>query len=165
MVPRFPNTGLTTTIMIRTAGRGYTGSARFPELPPFILAIQADVTIIPNADKKSGCDEHLSRSRGRQWEKQVLHKSWSLGAASWPEVDLRVPTVSQRKRTPLVSMRMGVQSLALLSGSRIWRCRELWCRSDPRGSDPALLWLWWRPAAAAPVQPLAGNLHVPHLWP
>ena len=26
------------------------------------------------------------------------------------------------------------------------------------GSDPALLWLWHRPAAAAPVQPLAWEL-------
>ena len=24
-----------------------------------------------------------------------------------------------------------------------------------RGSDPALLWLWWRPAATAPIRPLA----------
>ena len=24
-----------------------------------------------------------------------------------------------------------------------------------RGSDPSLLWLWCRPAAAAPIQPLA----------
>ena len=23
------------------------------------------------------------------------------------------------------------------------------------GSDPTLLWLWWRPAAVAPVRPLA----------
>ena len=23
------------------------------------------------------------------------------------------------------------------------------------GSDPVLLWLWWRPAAAAPIPPLA----------
>ena len=30
----------------------------------------------------------------------------------------------------LVSMRMQVQSLALLSGLRIQRCRELWCRSQ-----------------------------------
>ena len=26
------------------------------------------------------------------------------------------------------------------------------------GSDPALLWLWGRPAAAAPIQPLAWEL-------
>ena len=24
-----------------------------------------------------------------------------------------------------------------------------------RGSDPTLLWLWWRPAATVPIQPLA----------
>ena len=35
-----------------------------------------------------------------------------------------------------------VQSLASLSGLRIWRCRELWCR----------------PAVAAPIGPLAGEL-------
>ena len=27
-----------------------------------------------------------------------------------------------------------------------------------RGSDPALLWLWCRPAATAPIQPLAWEL-------
>ena len=27
-----------------------------------------------------------------------------------------------------------------------------------RGSDPALLWLWWRPAATAPIGPLAWEL-------
>ena len=27
-----------------------------------------------------------------------------------------------------------------------------------RGSDPVLLWLWLRPAAAAPIQPLAWEL-------
>ena len=30
------------------------------------------------------------------------------------------------------------------------------------GSDLVLLWLWYRPAAAAPIQPLAGNFHM--LW-
>ena len=41
-------------------------------------------------------------------------------------------------------MRIRVYSLALLSGSGIWRCHELW-----------QLWLWLRLAAAAPIQPLA----------
>ena len=36
-------------------------------------------------------------------------------------------------------MRLRVRSLALLIGLRIWRCRELWCR----------------PAATAPIRPLA----------
>ena len=36
----------------------------------------------------------------------------------------------QQKRIWLVSMRTKVRSLAFLSGLRIWRCRELWCRSQ-----------------------------------
>ena len=51
-------------------------------------------------------------------------------------------------------MRFRVQSLALLSGLRIWRCCELWCRLQMR-SDPALLWLWCRLVATAPIIPLA----------
>ena len=27
-----------------------------------------------------------------------------------------------------------------------------------RGSDPELLWLWWRPLATAPIRPLAWDL-------
>ena len=41
-----------------------------------------------------------------------------------------VPAVVQRRQIQLVSMRMWVQSLALLSGLRIWHCRELRCRSQ-----------------------------------
>ena len=40
-----------------------------------------------------------------------------------------LPLWPRRLRTQLVSMRMRVWSLALLSGLRIWLCRELWCRS------------------------------------
>ena len=31
--------------------------------------------------------------------------------------------------------------------------------------DPALLWLWWRPAAVAQIQPLAWELPMPQLRP
>ena len=41
-------------------------------------------------------------------------------------------------------MRMRVGSLALLSGLRIWHRR-----------DPALLWLWRRPAIVVLIRPLA----------
>ena len=51
-------------------------------------------------------------------------------------------------------MRTQVQSLASLSELRIQHCYELQC-GQRRGSDPVLLWLWCRPAAAAPIQPLA----------
>ena len=41
-----------------------------------------------------------------------------------------VPVVTQQKQTWVVSMRMQVWSLALFSGSGIWRCHELCCRSQ-----------------------------------
>ena len=40
------------------------------------------------------------------------------------------PIVAQWKRIRLVSVRMQVQSMASLSGLRIQRCHELWCRSQ-----------------------------------
>ena len=43
---------------------------------------------------------------------------------------LGVPVVAQQKRIWLISMRMQVQSLALLGGSGIRHCHELWCRSQ-----------------------------------
>ena len=46
-------------------------------------------------------------------------------------------------------MRLEIRSLALLSGLRIWHCRELWC-SHGRGSD--LAWLWHKPAAIALIR-------------
>ena len=56
--------------------------------------------------------------------------------------------------TQIVSMRMQIQYLALLSGLRIWHCRELWCSSQTQ--------LWSgvnvtvrRLAATPPIWPLA----------
>ena len=31
--------------------------------------------------------------------------------------------------------------------------------------DPALLWLWHRLAATAPIRPLAWEPHMPQVWP
>ena len=54
-------------------------------------------------------------------------------------------------------MRMWVQHLASLGGSRILRCVS--CGVVHRhGSDLVLLWLWCRLAAAALIQPLAWEL-------
>jgi len=64
----------------------------------------------------------------------------------------------QQKRIRLETMRLRVQSLALLSGLRIWHCHEMQCRCGVgcrRGSDLALLWLWHRLAAVALIRPLA----------
>ena len=41
-----------------------------------------------------------------------------------------VPIVAQRKQVHLGTMRFWVRSPALLSGLSIWRCHELWCRSQ-----------------------------------
>ena len=51
-------------------------------------------------------------------------------------------------------MRLRVPSLASLSGLRIQRCHELWCRSQTRlGSHVAVAVA--RLVATAPIQPLA----------
>ena len=41
-----------------------------------------------------------------------------------------VPFVAKQKRILLGTMRLQGQSLASLSRLRIWRCHELWCRSQ-----------------------------------
>ena len=51
-------------------------------------------------------------------------------------------------------MRTWVQSLAPLSGLRIWHCCELWCRSQ-MWLRSCVVWLWCRPAAVALIQRLA----------
>ena len=56
-----------------------------------------------------------------------------------------------------VTVRMRVQSLASFSGLRIWRCCKLSHRSQ-MGFGWVLLWLWCRPAGAAPIQLLAQEL-------
>ena len=71
-----------------------------------------------------------------------------------------VPIVVQWKRIQLVSLRMWIRSLASISGLRIQRCSELWCRSKMRLGSGIVL-LWHRPAAAAPIQSLAWEF--PHV--
>ena len=46
--------------------------------------------------------------------------------------EIRVPFMTQWLRTRLGSVRIRVQSLALLNGIRIWRCHELWYSSQMR---------------------------------
>ena len=63
--------------------------------------------------------------------------------------------MAQQVKNPTVSVKMWVWSLAPLSGLRI-HCGV----GHRRGSDLALLWLWYRRAAAPPTRPLAGDLPV-----
>ena len=62
------------------------------------------------------------------------------------------PLLEQWKQIQLATVKFRVLSLASLSGLRIWRCHGVGRRCS---SDLALLWLWHRPAAVAPIQPLA----------
>ena len=57
-------------------------------------------------------------------------------------------------------MRMRVQSLALLSESTIRRSAVAMSGGvgHRHSSDPVLLWLWCRLAAAAPIPPLASEI-------
>ena len=62
--------------------------------------------------------------------------------------------MAQRLTNPTRIHEDAVQSLALLSGSGIQCRRELWHRSKTKlGSCTAVL--WHRPAAVAPIRPLA----------
>ena len=52
-------------------------------------------------------------------------------------------------------MRTQVQSLASLSGLRIWHCPELWCRLQMQLGSCVAVALAHRPAATALIRPLA----------
>ena len=54
-------------------------------------------------------------------------------------------------------MRTWVRPLASLSGLRIWRCHELWCRSQTQLGSHVTVAVC-RLAAAAPIGPLAWEL-------
>ena len=70
----------------------------------------------------------------------------------------------QQKQIRLETMRLQVRSLASLSGLGIDVAVScgVGCRRD---LDLALLWLWHRLAAIAPIGPLVWNLHMPQCGP
>ena len=97
---------------------------------------------------------HHSTDTGTLWAgsdkaflAQIIHILVSVDAwysnsplQTLKKVHFGVPIVAQWKRTRLVLMSLWVRSLASLSGSRIWCCRELHCRSQ--------MWLGSRVAVA-----------------
>ena len=71
------------------------------------------------------------------------------------------PVVAQRKRIRLGAMKLQVRFLALLSGLRIWRCCDLWCRSKMRlGSGAAVAGTYAGRQLKLRFDPQPGNLHM-----
>ena len=62
----------------------------------------------------------------------ILHNSiiWGKKKKKKKKPTRGVPVVAQRKQIQLISLRMWLGSLALVGGSRIQCCQELWCRSQ-----------------------------------
>ena len=64
---------------------------------------------------------------------QVWSVAWELlhaAAMAERKGGRGVPVLAQQKQIQLGIMKLWVQSLALLSGLRIWCCHELWCKSQ-----------------------------------
>ena len=70
-----------------------------------------------------------SRAVGPGMEKSLTSKAASR-SPHFSAFQREIPLSLSRLQTWLVSMRMGVQSMASLSGLRIWHCHELWYRSQ-----------------------------------
>ena len=88
---------------------------------------------------------------------------WSCNDQNHLQTPAGIKTSILRIKNPLPGVPFVAQWLTNLirfdpwpqiSGLRIRRCCELWCRLQTR-LDPALLWLWCRPAAVAPIPFLA----------
>ena len=76
---------------------------------------------------KQGLWLHLYGSSTEESKAPWGARMLELGTQEWGE---ELPyIVVQWKRIWLISIRMQVRSLATFSGSGIWRCHELWCRS------------------------------------
>ena len=65
-----------------------------------------------------------------------------------------VPVVAQQLTNPTSTHEDAGSIPSFAQRLRIWRCLELWYRLQ-QGLNAVLLWLWRRPAAIAPIGPLA----------
>ena len=79
------------------------------------------------------------------------------GGGREKERERDIPVVAHWVKNP-ASIREDVDSIPGLSGLRIQSCPSSCGVGRRCGLDLALLWLCYRPAAAAPIQPLAQGL-------
>ena len=99
------------------------------------------------------------KKAGRGWVVVVasLTKSSTNSPKSWTVAFTmkfkEFPMWLSGLQTQLLSMRMQIRFLALLSGLRIRNCRELWCRSQPRLRS----WVAMTVASSSNLTPSLGN--------
>ena len=100
--------------------------------------------------------EIIMLSEVSQWDTNII--CYHLHVESKKKEGVQgVPAVVQWRRVRLGTLRFRVRSLASFNGSRSGVAMS--CGVGRRcGLDPVLLWLWHRPAAIAPIRPVAWEL-------
>ena len=73
--------------------------------------------------------------------------------------------MAHRKQIRLETMRFRVQFLALLSGLRVQRCHELWCRSQVGLGSGIAVSCGMGQQQQLQLDPYPGNLHMPPVQP
>ena len=113
-------------------------------------------------DTQTTITHHRKHKVAKQKYKNVLRNLEDkvllfTGRKNQERVDSRISCCGSAVTNWQVSMRMRVQFLASLSGLRIWCCHDLWRRLQTWFRFFIAV-LWRRPAAAAPIHPLAWKL-------
>ena len=78
----------------------------------------------------AGLDTIIGRAQGQNSQRDGMGQRRCLSSGLNEMHVSGVPLMAQRVKIQLLSMKMRVQSLVLLSGLRIWHCQELWCRLE-----------------------------------
>ena len=73
--------------------------------------------------------------------------------------------MAQGKRIRRGTVRLQIQSLASLSGLRLWHCCELWCRWQTQLRSCAAVAVAKAGGLQLPLDPWPGNLHMPWARP
>ena len=97
----------------------------------FISKIQRKLLKLNNRTLKNGQRTHIDiSSKMQEWPINTWKDTKYHYRNANQNYNEGVPIMAQRKQIRLVSMRIWVWSLALLSGSGIWCFHELWFRSQ-----------------------------------
>ena len=118
----------------------------FKEAQETAVLLSSSRSLTSLGPRKKADEDHSDRS-GRV---TFIH----VGSAHSKTEFQEFPSWHQWKQIQPRTMRVWVRSLATLSGLGIWRCHEPHVVGHRHSSYLALLWLWRKPAAVAPVRSL-----------